>query len=104
MPASSCSSSCGRAQQSARRVRAALWISLCTSLCASALAQQNAAAGHWPQKPVRIVIQRQPAGATDTIARVPGEKHSQRPGQSVVVDNRSGLCPMRAARLPIALN
>jgi len=90
MPASSCPPFCSRPQQSARRVRAALWISLCTSLCASALAQQNAAAEDWPQKPVRIVVQFQPGGATDTIARVSGEKLAQRPGQSVVVDNRSG--------------
>lgn len=47
-------------------------------------------AADYPDKPVRIVVSVQPGGATDTAARVVGQKLGERLGQSIIVDNRPG--------------
>jgi tripartite-type tricarboxylate transporter receptor subunit TctC len=44
----------------------------------------------WPTKPVRIVAPFPPASTADVIARVLGQKLSQRFGQPFVIDNRVG--------------
>jgi tripartite-type tricarboxylate transporter receptor subunit TctC len=44
----------------------------------------------WPTKPVKIVFGFPAASATDVIARVVGQKLSEKWGQSVVIDNRPG--------------
>ena len=52
---------------------------------AAALAQAA-----YPTKPVRLIVAFPPGGSTDIIARVVGQKLSERVGQQIVVDNRGG--------------
>jgi len=53
--------------------------------CASALAQ-----GAWPDKPIRIVVGFAPGGFTDVLARLIGQKLSERLNTPVVVENKPG--------------
>jgi tripartite-type tricarboxylate transporter receptor subunit TctC len=48
------------------------------------------AATAYPTKPIRIIVAYTPAGATDILARVVGQKLSESWGQPVIVDNRAG--------------
>lgn len=47
-------------------------------------------AQNYPAKPVRLIVPTTPGGSVDTLARTIGPKLSERWGQQVVVDNRSG--------------
>ena len=49
-----------------------------------------ARAQSWPSKPVRVVVPYSTGGATDLIARLVGQKLTERLGQQFVVDNRPG--------------
>jgi len=44
----------------------------------------------YPAKPIRIVVAYTPAGATDILARVIGQKLTEAWGQPVIIDNRPG--------------
>jgi len=44
----------------------------------------------WPSRPVHIVVGYAPGGPNDIIARLIGQKLSERLGQSFVIDNRPG--------------
>src|SRR5581483_12019076 len=48
------------------------------------------AAEDYPRKTVRMIAPFAPGGATDVLARIIAQKLSERWGQSVIVDNRSG--------------
>jgi tripartite-type tricarboxylate transporter receptor subunit TctC len=48
------------------------------------------AAQPYPTRPIRIVVAYTPAGATDILARVIGQKMNEAWGQPVIVDNRPG--------------
>ena len=52
---------------------------------APALAQ-----GHWPTRPVKLILPYAPGGATDLIGRPWAEKLQQAFGQPFVIDNRGG--------------
>ncbi len=47
-------------------------------------------AGGYPDHPVRMIVPFTPAGATDLLARLVGERLGVKLGQPVVIDNRAG--------------
>ncbi len=51
----------------------------------------------WPSKPIRIIVGYPAGGLTDMFARAYGEYISQKVGQPVVVENRSGASGSLAA-------
>ncbi len=56
----------------------------------SLLGASGTTAQTWPAKPIRIVVPYAPGGAVDTIARVTGQRLSERLGQPVLIDNKPG--------------
>jgi tripartite-type tricarboxylate transporter receptor subunit TctC len=63
------------------------------AFCASAWAQQP-----FPNRPIRFAVAFAPGGIADTIARSVAQKMSERVGQPVVVETRSGAGGMVAAK------
>ena len=55
------------------------------------LAVVPAAAQHYPSRPVTIVVGYTPGATSDLVARTIGERLNAAWGQSVIVDNRSGV-------------
>ena len=49
-----------------------------------------AAAQAFPSKPLKIIVPYSPGGTTDLLARLVGQKLSERFGQPVIVDNKPG--------------
>jgi tripartite-type tricarboxylate transporter receptor subunit TctC len=62
-------------------------------LCAGAFAQD------YPVKPIRVLVGYAPGGGADAVARIIAQKLTERLGQTVLVDNRSGAAAMIAAEL-----
>lgn len=48
------------------------------------------AQGHFPDKPLRIIVPFTPGGIVDNIARIVGEQLQARMGQTVIVENKTG--------------
>jgi tripartite-type tricarboxylate transporter receptor subunit TctC len=63
---------------------------LCAVLALMAVASLTARAGDYPTKPVRMIIPFPPGGSNDVVGRMVANGLSQRLGQQVYVDNRSG--------------
>ena len=62
-----------------------------TLAAAALLATFHAGAqASYPHKPVRIVVPQTPGGASDALARIVGQKLSEKWGQPVVIENRAG--------------
>jgi tripartite-type tricarboxylate transporter receptor subunit TctC len=53
-------------------------------------AQQSYAVEQYPSRPVRMIVAFPPGGTLDTLARVVSQKLSEKWGQGVPVENRSG--------------
>ncbi|OZI43317.1 Bug family tripartite tricarboxylate transporter substrate binding protein [Bordetella genomosp. 4] len=49
-----------------------------------------AAAGDWPQRPVRLIVPFAPGGSNDVIARKLADSMSKNTGQSFIVENKGG--------------
>jgi len=60
-----------------------------SAVATTAWAQGDAAAG-WPKQPIRILVGFGAGGSNDIIARLVGQKLSERLGQPVVIENRVG--------------
>jgi tripartite-type tricarboxylate transporter receptor subunit TctC len=60
------------------------------ALLALPFATGSALAQSWPDKPIRMVVGFAPGGFTDVLARLIGQKLSERLGQPVVVENKPG--------------
>ena len=68
--------------------RAALAIML--AAWGAALAVTDAGAQDYPTRPIRIIVPLPPAAAPDIVARVIGQRLSERLGKGVVIENRAG--------------
>jgi tripartite-type tricarboxylate transporter receptor subunit TctC len=82
-----------------RRLIAAAAVALPLLFAGSAALAQN-----WPSRPIKIVVPYTPGDGPDVIARLIGEKISERLGQPVVVDNKPGasgqIGPTLVAKAP----
>ena len=68
---------------------AGLALGLAAALGAGDACAQGAASG-FPTRPVRIIVPQTPGGASDALARIVGQKLSERWGQPVLVENKPG--------------
>ena len=71
-------------------------ISRRTAIClsvmglAAAASMGSATAADYPTRPVKWVVGYPPGGATDIIARLIGQRLSERLGQQFVIENKPG--------------
>lgn len=70
------------------RRRQVLALAALTSI--AALARVEGAAATWPDKPIRLVVPYPPAGGTDVLGRMVGQRLSEALGVPVVIENRAG--------------
>ena len=67
------------------------------ALAIFALTAEVAHAQDYPNKPIRVIVPYAAGGMTDVVARVIGQKLSERWGQPVVVDNKPGAATIIGA-------
>jgi len=65
-------------------------ISRVALLMVASLAAGASLAQDYPSRPVRMVVPFSPGGSTDTLARIVGQKLTERSGQPVIIENRAG--------------
>ena len=69
--------------------RFAIAVAIMAAILLPAHAQTDPAAGY-PKQPIRIIVGFGAGGSNDIIARIVGQKLSERVGQPVIVENRTG--------------
>jgi tripartite-type tricarboxylate transporter receptor subunit TctC len=69
------------------RAGARFWCFVCAACCAVAFARAESG---YPDHALRLIVPFTPGGATDMLARLVGERLTERLGQPVVIDNRPG--------------
>jgi tripartite-type tricarboxylate transporter receptor subunit TctC len=74
-------------------------ITIAMAACQPAFGQTRADLREYPVKPIRFVVGFPPGGGNDTIARMVGQKLSERLGQTIVIDNRAGAGGVVAGEL-----
>ena len=65
-------------------------ISRVALLLIASLAAGASLAQDYPSKPIRMVVPFSPGGSTDALARIVGQKLTERSGQPVIIENRAG--------------
>jgi tripartite-type tricarboxylate transporter receptor subunit TctC len=65
-------------------------LAIAVSLSSHALAQTTVSKPRWPDHPVRFIVPLPAGAAADVVARLIGQKLSERLGQPVIVENRAG--------------
>lgn len=81
-------------------MRQAFWRGIVlVSIFFAALAQPAHAQAGFPNKPIRFVVAFAPGGITDIVARLLGERLSERFGQSIVIDNKGGAAGALGAKM-----
>jgi len=58
----------------------------------------------YPTKPIRLIVAFPPGGSTDIVARLVGQKLSERLGQQVIIDNRGGAGGMLGTEIAARAN
>ena len=67
-----------------------LQLCLLGSCLALGLAGRDVVAQSYPNRPIKVIVAYQPGGGSDNIARIVGQKLSERLGQAVVIENKPG--------------
>jgi tripartite-type tricarboxylate transporter receptor subunit TctC len=63
---------------------------IAVNLTGQAFAQTAASNQRWPERPLRFIVPLPAGAAADVVARLIGQKLSERLGQPVIVENRAG--------------
>lgn len=66
---------------------AAAWIPAAST---PAYAAEAPVKGRYPERPLRVVVPYSAGGSSDSVARIVGHRLTERLGQQVVIDNRTG--------------
>ncbi len=67
-----------------------LMFGVIATVAACAVTSSTLAADAYPTRSIRWIVPYVPAGTTDIVARIMGQRLSERMGQTIIVDNRPG--------------